>query len=371
VRGFLAALYKEFIHIRRDPATLVLTLAIPLLQITLFGYAINTDVKNIPTVVYDMDQRRAGRELIAAYRNTDYFRIVAEVHSDRELNDAIVAGRAKVGIKVPSDFSQRLFDDRQATVLVLVDGSDSSIAMNALNVANAVGLRTSLTRLGATAAAGQPAMPVEVRPKMLFNPDLKSANFIIPGLIGIIMQNITILLTAFAIVRERERGTLEQLMVTPIRPLGLMLGKLIPYGVIGFIETCMVLLLMRGVFGVPIHGSLVLLLAFSFLFLLPSLGIGLFISTVATNQSQAYQMAFFIIMPSILLSGFMFPRDSMPTVMYYGGYLLPVTYFLEILRGVILRGAGLAHLWVNAVVLVAFGAVILVVSALRFRKRIA
>jgi len=371
VRGFLAALYKEFIHIRRDPATLVLTLAIPLLQITLFGYAINTDVKNIPTVVYDMDQRRAGREMIAAYRNTDYFRIVGEVHSDRELNDAIVAGRAKVGIKIPSDFSQRLFDDRQATVLVLVDGSDSSIAMNALNVANAVGLRTSLNRLGAATAGGPLAIPVEVRPKMLFNPDLKSANFIIPGLIGIIMQNITILLTAFAIVRERERGTLEQLMVTPIQPLALMLGKLIPYGIIGFFETAMVLLLMRWVFGVPIHGSLPLLLGFSFLFLLPSLGIGLFISTVATNQSQAYQMAFFIIMPSILLSGFMFPRDSMPPVMYYAGYLLPVTYFLDILRGVILRGAGFTHLWVNAVVLVAFGAVILVVSALRFQKRIA
>jgi ABC transporter DrrB family efflux protein len=371
MRGFLAAIYKEFIHIRRDPATLILTLAIPLMQLTLFGYAINTDVKNIPTVVYDLDQRRAGRELIAAYRNTDYFRIVGEVHSDRELNDAIVAGRAKVGIKIPADFSRRLSTERQATVLVLVDGSDSSVAMNALNVANAVGLRTSLNRLVGSSPAGVPAVPVEIRPKMLFNPDIKSANFIIPGLIGIIMQNITVLLTAFAIVRERERGTLEQLLVTPIQPLGLMLGKLIPYGVVGFFETCTVLLVMRWVFAVPIHGSLVLLLFFSFLFLLPSLGLGLFISTVATNQAQSYQMAFFIIMPSILLSGFMFPRESMPTIMYYLGYLLPVTYFLDILRGVILRGAGFAHLWYDAAALVAFGAVILVVSALRFQKRIA
>ena len=371
MHGFLGTIYKEFIHIRRDPATLVLTLAIPMLQIILFGFAINTDVKHIPTVVYNLDQRRASRELLAAYRNTDYFRFVGEVHSDRELNDAIVAGRAKVAIKIPADFSQRLFADRQATVLVLVDGSDSSVAMNALNVANAVGLRTSLGRLAGADAGGAPLLPVEVRPKMLFNPDLKSPNFIIPGLIGIIMQNITILLTAFAIVRERERGTLEQLMVTPIRPLGLMLGKLIPYGVIGFIETCMVLLVMRWVFGVPIHGSLALLLFLSFLFLLPSLGLGLFISTVATNQAQAYQMAFFIIMPSILLSGFMFPRDSMPAVMYYLGYLLPVTYFLDILRGVILRAAGLEHLWINAVALVAFGVVILGVSALRFQKHLA
>ena len=371
MRGFLGTIYKEFIHLRRDPATLVLALAIPLMQILLFGYAINTDVKNIPTVVYDLDQRRAGRELIAAYRNTDYFRIVGEVHSDRELQDAIVAGRARVGIKIPVDFSDRLFTDRQATVLVLVDGSDSSIAMNALNVANAVGLRTSLNRLVDSSPAGQPAVPVEVRPRMLFNPDLKSANFIIPGLIGIIMQNITILLTAFAIVRERERGTLEQLLVTPIQPLALMLGKLIPYGAIGFFETCMVLFVMRWVFGVPIHGSLALLLFFSFLFLLPSLGLGLFISTVATNQAQAYQMGFFIIMPSILLSGFMFPRDSMPTIMYYLGYLLPVTYFLDILRGVILRGAGFEHLWYDAAALVAFGVLILAVSALRFHKHIA
>ncbi len=371
MRGFLGTLYKEFIHIRRDPATLILTLAIPLMQITLFGYAINTDVKNIPTVVYDLDQRRAGRELIAAYGNTDYFRIVGEVHSDREMNDAIVAGRAKVGIKIPADFSRRLASERQATVLVLIDGSDSSIAMNALNVANAVGLRTSLNRLVGTSPAGVPTTPVEVRPKMLFNPDLKSPNFIIPGLIGIIMQNITVLLTAFAIVRERERGTLEQLLVTPIQPMALMLGKLIPYGVIGLFETCTVLLVMRWVFGVPIHGSLILLLFFSFLFLLPSLGLGLFISTVASNQAQAYQVAFFIIMPSILLSGFMFPRESMPTIMYYLGYLLPVTYFLDILRGIILRGAGFQHLWTDAAALVAFGVAILVVSALRFHKHIA
>lgn len=371
MRGLAATIYKEFIHIRRDPGTLVLTLAIPLLQLVLFGYAINTDVKNLPTVVYDLDQRRAARELIARYRNTDYFRIVGEVRSDRALHDAIVAGRAKVGIKIPADFSERLLADRQATVLVLVDGSDSSIAMNALNVANQVGLRTSLDRLVGTDAAGGPALPVEVRPRMLFNPDLKSPNFIIPGLIGIIMQNITVLLTAFAIVRERERGTMEQLLVTPIRPLGLMLGKLIPYGTIGFFETCVVLLVMRWAFDVPIHGSLALLLFLSFLFLLPSLGLGLFISTVATNQAQAYQMAFFIIMPSILLSGFMFPRESMPTVMYYLGYLLPVTYFLDILRGIVLRGAGFVHLWPNAVALVAFGIVILTVSSLRFQKHIA
>lgn len=364
LRGLPATMYKEFIHLRRDPATLVLTLIIPVLQLVLFGYAINTDVKNIPTVVYDLGRGRQSREMITALRNTEYFRIVGEVYSDRALNDAIVAGRAKVGFKIPVDFSERLLSGAQATVLVLIDGSDSTIAMNALNVANALGLRTSLEQIDASPS-------VEVRPKMLFNPDLKSSHFIIPGLIGIIMQNITVLLTAFAIVRERERGTMEQLLVTPIRPLGLMLGKMVPYGILGFVETCLVLVIMRFIFGVPLRGSVVLLLALSFLFLLPSLGIGLFISTVAENQAQAYQMAFFIILPSILLSGFMFPREAMPAVMYYLGFLLPVTYFLEILRGVILRGAGLAHLWPNALALVAFGVVILLLSAARFHKRLA
>lgn len=364
LRGLPATMYKEFIHLRRDPATLVLTLIIPVLQLVLFGYAINTDVKNIPTVVYDLDRGRQSREMVTALRNTEYFRIVGEVYSDRALNDAIVAGRAKVGFKIPVDFSERLLGGAQATLLVLIDGSDSTIAMNALNVANALGLRTSLEQIDASPS-------VEMRPKMLFNPDLKSSHFIIPGLIGIIMQNITVLLTAFAIVRERERGTMEQLLVTPIRPLGLMLGKMVPYGVLGFVETCLVLVIMRFIFGVPLRGSVVLLLALSFLFLLPSLGIGLFISTVAENQAQAYQMAFFIILPSILLSGFMFPREAMPAVMYYLGFLLPVTYFLEILRGVILRGAGLAHLWPNALALVVFGVVILILSAARFHKRLA
>ncbi len=325
---------------------------------------IETDVKNIPTVVYDLNRGRQSREMVTALRNTEYFRIVGEVYSDRALNDAIVAGRAKVGFKVPVDFSERLLSGEQATLLVLIDGSDSTIAMNALNVANALGLRTSLEQIGASPS-------VEVRPKMLFNPDLKSRHFIIPGLIGIIMQNIAVLLTAFAIVRERERGTMEQLLVTPIRPLALMLGKMVPYGVLGFVETCLVLVIMRFIFGVPLRGSVVLLLALSFLFLLPSLGIGLFISTVAENQAQANQMAFFVILPSILLSGFMFPREAMPAVMYYLGFLMPVTYFLEILRGVILRGAGLVHLWPNALALVAFGVVILLLSAARFHKRLA
>jgi ribosome-dependent ATPase len=370
VGGFRAAIYKEFIHIRRDPATLVLMLAIPVLQIVLFGYAIDTDVRNIPTAFLDQDRRRASRELLDSFRNTDSFRFVGEAASERELRDAIVGGRAKVGIQVPPDFSKLLESGRPATVLVLIDGSDSSIAMNALNVSNAVGLRRSLERLLAPAGTGAPAMPMEVRPRMLFNPDLESSRFMIPGLIGIILQNVTVLLTAFAVVRERERGTLEQLLVTPIRPAALILGKLIPYAVVGLVETCLVLTIMRTVFGVEVAGSLPLLFLFTVLFLLPSLGLGLLISTIAANQAQAYQMAFFIILPSVLLSGFMFPRESMPLPMFVLSHVLPVTYYLNILRGIILRGAGFAHLWKDGAVLLGFAVLFLTASARRFHKQI-
>lgn len=370
LKGLWATLYKEFIHIRRDPATLVISMAIPLLQLVIFGYAINTDVRNIRTAVYDLDQRRGSRELIERFRNTEYFRVVRQATSDRELNDLIVQGVVKVGIKIPPDYSRKLLDGEQATILVLIDGSDSSIALQALNVANAVGLRDSLRILDARDPRRGGPLPVEVRPKMLFNPDSRSANFMVPGLVGIILQNVTTILTAFAIVRERERGTLEQLLVTPVRPLGLMLGKLLPYGVIGFLETGVVLAVMVVAFRVPIHGSLFLLLGLSLVFLGSTLGLGLLISTVAENQMQAMQLAVFVILPSILLSGFMFPRDSMPLIMNWLGYLLPVTHFLEILRGIILRGAGLGHLWGHTIILALFGAAILVLSALRFRKRL-
>src|ERR1043165_8291565 len=236
LKGFSSIFYKEIIQISRDPITLILMLIIPMLQLTIFGYAINTDVRNIKTVVYNLDVGQQSRDLIAAFENTDYFLIDEYVTSDAELNRAIVSGRAKVGIKIPPDYSDRLLNDQQATVLVLIDGSDSSIASQSLQVATSVGLSQSISQLiGAMNSSG---LPIDVRPKMLFNPDMRSANFMVPGLVAVILQIITTMLTAFSIVRERERGTLEQLLVTPIRPVGLMLGKLVPYGLIGFFETC-------------------------------------------------------------------------------------------------------------------------------------
>ncbi|MBI3650164.1 MAG: ABC transporter permease [Acidobacteria bacterium] len=370
-KGFGSVFYKEIIQISRDPLTLVLMLVIPMIQLTVFGYAINTDVRNIKTAVYDLDQRREARELLAAFQNTDYFNITEYVGSDDELNHAIIAGRVKVGIKIPPDYSDRLAQNRQATVLVLIDGSDSSIATQSLTVSTSVGMQLSLTRLTEALQQQSAQMPIEVRPKMLFNPDSRSANFMVPGLVAVILQLVTTLLTAFSIVRERERGTLEQLLVTPIKPFGLMLGKLLPYGLIGFFETCTVLTAMRVIFQVPIHGSLILLLLLCVLFLFTALAIGLLISTKAQNQVQAFQLAFLIMLPSILLSGFMFPRDSMPLLMRGIGYIIPATHFIEIIRGIILRGATLLDLWQPVTTLAVMGLVLFVLSALRFRKKIA
>jgi ABC transporter DrrB family efflux protein len=373
-RGFRSIFYKEVIQISRDPLTLLLMLLVPMIQLMVFGYAINTDVRNIKTAVYNLDPGPQSRDLLHAFENTDYFQIVRYVGSDEELNNSIVTGRVKVGIKIPPDYSDRLLANRQATVLVLIDGSDSSIATQSLQVASQVGLTESLARLSTElegSRSGTSQLPIEVRPKMLFNPDSRSANFMVPGLIAVILQIITTLLTAFSIVREREQGTLEQLLVTPVRPFGLMLGKLVPYGLIGIVETFTVLTVMRLVFDVPINGSLLLLLSLSILFLFTALAIGLLISTKAQNQMQALQFAWLIMLPSVLLSGFMFPRDSMPVVMRFIGYLVPATHFMEIIRGIVLRGATLVDLLPEVLTLIFMGVVLLVLSAFRFRKKLA
>jgi ABC transporter DrrB family efflux protein len=380
VNGLWAIFLKELAHIRRERGTLFFAFVIPVLQLTIFGYAIDTTVENIRTVVHDLDGREEARELIDAFRNSRTFQIVEQVQSAEQFDRALTGGRAKVGIRIPPDYSDRLLAQRQATVQVLIDGSDSQAAMTALNAANLLGLNQSLRRGQAFAealqvaaardAAGRFSLPVQVRARLLYNPDLESAHFFVPALVGIILQLVTLFLTAFAIVRERETGTLEQLFVTPVGRAGLLLGKLIPYALIGFIETVIVLLVMVFIFGVPIRGSLVLLLGLSVLFLFTALGLGLLVSTLAKTQLQAIQVAFGIMLPSILLSGFMFPRDGMPGLIYAITFTIPVTYFLEILRGIILRSADLRDLFPYVAGLAVCCGVILTLSMLRFRKQL-
>lgn len=367
-RGFSAVFYKEALHVRRDFGTLFFSLIIPLLQMFLLGFGIDTNIRQINTVVYNADGRRESRELLDRLRNSDTFHLVRFVESDHDLTDAIVSGKCRVGIKIPVDYSDKLLHQMSAQVLVLIDGSDSSVAGQAINVTTAIGLDESLQRVLAT--SGNPTFAVDMRPKILFNPDSRSPNFFLPGLTAILLLNVTTFLTAFSIVREKERGTLEQLFVTPVRPMGLLLGKLLPYLMIGFFELCMILVFMRFIFSVPIHGSVLLLALLSLPYIFVSLSLGILISSKANSQAEAMQLAFLTILPSIFFSGYIFPRETMPKFFYVLSYFVPATYFIDITRGIILRGAEWVHLWTDAVALFFMGTMLLIIAARRFQNKV-
>jgi ABC-type multidrug transport system permease subunit len=355
-------LYKEVIHIVHDRITLILALLLPMIQLLLFGWAINTRVEHIATAYFDEDRGVAAVRLLDAMRSSDEFDLVYVAASRDDLRERIVSGRVRVAIDIPPNFTADVRAGRQAQLQVLIDGSDSSIAQEALAAATGIGQAVSST----IRSSGAPL--IDVRPRMLFNPSLRSANFLVPGLIGVIMQLITIFLTALSIVGERERGTLDQLLVTPIGTTGLMLGKIAPYAVIGFVDFLAVLGAMRFVFAVPIAGNVWLLLLLAMGFLVASLGLGLLISSVARTQAQAMLMAFGVMLPSILLSGFFFERDAMPLVMQWIGYAIPLTYFLEILRGIVLRGETFSSLWPSVTAMLALGTALIVIASVRFAK---
>src|ERR1700687_1681090 len=365
-RGFGAVFYKEVLHVRRDSATLFFSLVIPLLQMVVLGFGIDTNIRQINTVVLNADGRRESRELIDRLKNSDTFNIIDYVTNDRDLNDAIISGRARVGIKIPVDYSDRLIHKMSAQVLVLIDGSDSSVAGQAINVTTAIGLDESLRRV----LTERGAMAVDMRPKLLFNPDSRSPNFLLPGLTAILLLNVTTFLTAFSIVREKERGTLEQLFVTPVRPMGLLLGKLLPYFGIGFFELCLIVSAMRFIFRVPIHGSVLLLAFLSLPYIFVSLSLGILISSKAGTQAEAMQLAFLTILPSIFFSGYIFPLETMPKFFYALSYLVPASYFINITRGIILRGASWIHLWADALALFLMGTLLLAIAARRFQNKV-
>lgn len=380
MNGFLAIFLKEFAHIRREPATIFFVFIVPVLQLTIFGFAIDVTVENIPIVVFNADGRQESQRLVEAFRNTRSFRIAEEVRDMESYERALSAGRVKAGLLIPPDYSDDLLQGRSTAVQVLIDGSDSQVATTALNTANLLVSTLSLQRARAVGESlqvssarnewGRLAPSVEARARLLYNPNLDSSHFFVPGLIGIILQLVGLFLTSFSIVREREVGTLEQLFVTPVGRAGLLLGKLLPYSILAMSELIIVLLAMSSVFGVPIRGSILLLLALSSLFVITVLGLGLLISTVARTQLEAIQFSFLIMLPSVFLSGFMFPRSEMPTLIYLISFLLPVTYFVEILRGVILRGADAIDVAPQILGLAICCVVILTASLTRFRKQL-
>jgi len=354
----------------RDPLALGLMLFVPTLQLLIYGLAVNLDVRDIATVVCSLDGRPESRRFLDHFVHSSYFKIVRRVESEEALVEAVVAGKARVGITLPPNYTDHVLSGGKAKVQVLIDGSDSTVATQALNVATAIGLRESMTLVTESLGSTNRRPPIQARSRVLFNPDMRSPNFMIPGVVGVVLQIMLVLLTAFAIVREKEAGTLEQLMVTPVARLALMLGKLIPYAVVGVVQMTFALAAMRFVFAVPIAGSVLLLAAFTAVFLFSALSIGLCISALAANQIQALQLAFMLMLPSMLLSGFIFPQKSMPYPIYLIGQLVPTTYFIRILRGIVLRGAGFHQLWVNGLVLAAVGGALLFLSVVRFRKTI-
>jgi ABC-2 type transport system permease protein len=356
---------KELIHLLRDRQALFMALFFPVVELLMLGYAIDTNVRHIPTVVFDQAHTQESRDLLQRFQCSEDFNIVAVVHTDAELSEAIVAGRARVGIKVPEHYSRRLEAGQTAQIQVLVDGTVSSVAGEALNVSNAIALRDSLER----ALGGRP-LQVEARPRILFNPDMRSPNFFIPGLMVVLCQMMAITLSANAIVREKEKGTLEQLFMTPVRPGELVIGKLLPYLVLTFVEFCAIALLMRFLFTVPVRGNFVTLLTLTLPFVLTMLAWGLWISTRVDTREGAMQMAMATLMPCIFLSGYVFPLDSLPPFFRPLSLAIPTTWLIDGSRGVILRGAGWRELWPHATVLSGMALVVLTYTSFKFRKRV-
>jgi len=351
---------------RRDRLTLGIMVGIPVIQLLLFGFAIQTDVRNIPTVVLDQSRTPESRDVIAAFQNTGNFRIVGQVNGRPELDAALARGVAQAGIVVPEDYPRDLARGTTATIQVIVDASDPLSSQAALAAAAGVAQIRNLAIL--SAAAERRTLPIDVRVRPRYNPGLRSPNYIVPGLVGVILTITMVLVTSMAIVRERERGTLEQLIVTPITRTELMLGKIAPYVGVGLVQMTTVLLLGRFVFDVPLTGNVLLLYGIALLFVVASLALGLFVSTLVRTQQQAMQASFFFVLPNILLSGFMFPRQAMPVVFQWLGALLPLTHFLQVLRGILLKGVGIAELWPQVVILAVFAAGLIVLAVRRFHK---
>jgi len=364
---------KEFIQITRDPRTLVLIVVMPIMQLFLLGYAATTDIKNISLAVWDQSQSSQSRALLDAFRAANYFSIDYPVFSEEEYRYLIESGKIRAVLIIPPDYEIRLLEGT-AQVSMVLDGSDATVGGTALSTAKLIGqsyaTRVLTEQAALTGRASSFEPPLDVRTQVWYNPDLIAAYFNVPGVIGMILYFITTLLTASSIVRERERGTIEQLIVTPIRSWELVLGKILPYSILALIDMVEVLVIGHLWFKVPIRGDLGLIFALSGLFLLSSLGIGLFASTVANTQQEAFITVMVTMLPSLFLSGFFFPVEAMPKFLQYVSAIVPLRYYLVIIRALLLKGVGVEALQTQILALTLFAVVIMGAAALRFRKRL-
>lgn len=365
-------LVKEFIQILRDPRMRTVIFVMPLVQTLVFGYAVTTDVTHIPTAIFDLDNSRASRELVARFTGSGYFDVVAYVDRKEETQDLVDHGVVKAVLQMNKGFGDDLRAGRTAPVQVIVDGTDSNTAGIVLNYAGQIAGRFSETVLQTRVirATGEPATParVKVETRAWFNENLESRNFYVPGVIVLIVTLVTLMLSSMAVVREKEIGTIEQIMVTPIRQAEFILGKTLPFALIGFADVALVTVIAAYWFDVPIRGSLLLLVGATSLYLMSTLGIGLLISTISRTQQQAMMSAFFYYFPAMLLSGFVFPIANMPETVQWVTYLNPLRYFLVIIRGIFLKGVGLEILWPQMAALLILGSLTLWVATTRFQK---
>ncbi|HUT75590.1 MAG TPA: ABC transporter permease [Armatimonadota bacterium] len=369
-RRVLRIIKKEFLQLRRDPRLLRMVVVAPVLQLILFGYAVTTDVRHVSMAVYDEDHTPASRALVARFVHSGYFDLDRWVTRPDQIQPLLDASAVQVAVHIPRGFAKDLARGLPAAAQVILDGSDSTtagiISGYVAGVAATYSGQIEVARIGRLA----PLPRVESRLRVWYNPELKSVNFMVPAVLCMILLNTTMMLTCLAIVKEREIGTLEQLVVTPITARELMVGKTVPFIVISFVDVVLVLLVSSLWFRVPIAGSLMLLFALAALFLLTSLGSGLFISTISHTQQQAMMTAFFFMFPSFILSGLIFPIENMPRVIQWVTYAIPLRYFLTIVRGIFLKGSGLDVLWPHVVALAVFGLVIMMLSVARFTKRL-
>jgi ABC-2 type transport system permease protein len=370
----LSLIRKEFIQISRDPRTLIIALLIPVMQLFMLGYAATNDVRNLPMAVFDQDRSAAARDFLNAFRASDYFLITYDVDSEKDIKRLIEQGDARVGLIIPPDYGTNLRAERQTEVMFVFDGSDATATKTALAAAQQIGNQPAtaiqMSRLQRDGLVEMVELPIEIRTQVWYNPDLEDAYFMIPGLIGQILYTITAILTAVSIVRERERGTIEQLIVTPIRPWELIIGKIMPYVLIALFDTLETLFIGSWWFGVPIRSSLGLLLILSGLFLITSLGIGLLASTMAQTQQEAMITVFATMLPAIMLSGYLFPIEAMPQWLQWISAAIPLTYYLNIIRALLLKGVGVSSIQNEILMLIFFSILLIGAASLRFRKRL-
>jgi len=374
MQQILFLIQKEFIQVFRDRAMIFIIFVMPLVQILLLGSAVSTDIKHIKTIICDLDRTPSSRDLIQRFQQTQYFDLQFIETNQRAMTKHIDEGAATIAIIIPTRFEKDLIRNQTPTIQILVDGQDSNSSLIAMGYANRIIQAFSLEKLQNNLVKNPNILRqihlVEPETRIWYNPNLEAKNFMIPGIIAILLTVITSLLTALGLVREKEIGTLEQLMVTPIKSYQLMIGKTVPFAILGMIEIAIAIGVAKLWYQIPIRGNLLLFFGFSFIFMFTTLGVGIFISTISKTQQQALFLAWFFLVFSILMSGFMFPIDNMPKIMQYLTYINPVRYFMTIVRELFLKGTGLNYLWREGAIMTVFSIVIITFSAIRFQKRV-